>query len=65
MKEEWVVWVRMATELESKSKIIDNKGIKFLEKTYTFKGNAEAMGLMFKTLSHRIIINKQIVIYKG
>ncbi|MBU3099737.1 MULTISPECIES: hypothetical protein [Clostridium] len=55
----------MATELESKSKIIDNKGIKFLEKTYTFKGNAEAMGLMFKTLSHRIIINKQIVIYKG
>lgn len=56
---------RQATELESKSKIIDNKGIKFLEKTYTFKGNAETMGLMFKTLSHRIIINKQIVIYKG
>lgn len=53
-----------ATELEVNSKIIDDNGIKILEKTYKFKGTAETMKLMFKTLSHRTLINKPIVIYE-
>ena len=53
-----------ATELESNSKIIDDNGRKILEKTYKFKGTADNMELMFKTLSHRTTINKPIVIYE-
>ncbi|MCB2360939.1 hypothetical protein [Clostridium estertheticum] len=42
----------------------EENGRKMLEKTYKFKGTADNMKLMFKTLSHRTTINKPIKIYK-
>jgi len=52
-----------AKELESTSQIIESKGIKALEKTYKFEGTGDTMQLMFKTISHRTMINKPIVLY--
>ena len=50
-------------ELKATSKIINNNGIKVLEKIYKFEGTSKDMSLMFKTLSHRTNINKSIRIY--
>lgn len=53
----------LAKELSANSKIIDDNGIKVLEKTYKFEGTSEYMSLLFKTLSHRTNLNKSILIY--